>query len=237
MDAPAACLFDLDGLLLDTEPLHSEAWMQAARHFGLALTPDQLLALRGRRRFDCAEQVRQWIAAAGLGVPSLEALLAVRQPIAEVLLPQALPMPGAPELLARCQGQAIPMALVTSSSRSAVALKALPHPWLAAIALRVHGDDPELVAGKPEPDPYRLAARRLGVDPRSCWAFEDSLAGACSAAAAGCRVHVLLPRDRPAQDSMALAWPPGSHLVQSLAEIHFDGRTPAGVRLSGQDCH
>ena len=235
MDAPAACLFDLDGLLLDTEPLHSEAWLQAARHFALDLTPPQLLALRGRRRLDCAEQVRQWIAGAGEAVPSVDALLAVRQPIAEALLPQAAPMPGAPELIGCCQRNGIPMALVTSSSRAAVALKELPHPWLGAIALRVHGDDPELVAGKPDPDPYRLAARRLGVDPSRCWAFEDSLAGAHSAAAAGCRVHVLLSRDWAAHAELAVPWPQGCHLLQALGEIQLDERQQATAPLSSPD--
>lgn len=221
MEGPAACLFDLDGLLLDTEPLHSQAWLQAARGFRLELNARQLLALRGRRRHDCAQQVLQWIGAAGLAVPTVDALLAVRQPIAEALLPQAPSMPGAPELVAGCLKRAIPMALVTSSSRSAVALKESPHPWLGAIALRVHGDDPELRAGKPDPDPYRLAARRLGVEASRCWAFEDSPAGAQSAAAAGCVVHVLLPKESSADPGVA-AWPEGSILLQSLAEIRLD---------------
>jgi HAD superfamily hydrolase (TIGR01509 family) len=195
MPPPAACLFDLDGLLLDTEPLHSQAWSEASRHFGLELGPEQLLALRGRRRLDCAEQVRQWMALDARNVPSIEQLLAVRQPIAEALLPQAPPMPGAINLIEACQTRGIPMALVTSSSRAAVALKEAPHPWLAAIALRVHGDDPELAAGKPAPDPYLLAAGRLQVEASACWAFEDSPAGANAATAAGCRVYVLLPSD------------------------------------------
>jgi len=193
---PAACLFDLDGLLLDTEPLHSQAWQQAAEQFGLSLSGNQLLALRGRRRLDCAQQVCHWLADGGLAVPAVDTLLAVRQPIAEALLPFAPPMPGAPALIESCAQRGIPMALVTSSSRSAVALKEAPHPWLAAIRLRIHGDDPELAAGKPEPDPYLLAARKLAVDPGHCWAFEDSPAGALAAGAAGCRVHVLLPADR-----------------------------------------
>lgn len=216
MGCPAACLFDLDGLLLDTEPLHSEAWLQAAGHFGLTLNSEQLLGLRGRRRLDCAEQVRQWMQAAGVAMPSVEALLAVRQPIAERLLPSALPMPGAKELVTHCLQSAIPMALVTSSSAAAVALKAAPHPWLAAIAQRVYGDDPELQAGKPAPDPYLLAAHRLGVEAASCWAFEDSLAGAQSAAAAGCRVHVLLSLEPLAQGWTALGWPQRSIVLRSL---------------------
>ncbi|WP_432784894.1 HAD hydrolase-like protein [Cyanobium sp. BSA11S] len=68
MTSPAACLFDLDGLLLDTEPLHGRAWRQAARIFGFELSDQQLLALRGRRRLDNAGSVIAWIEAAG-GTP------------------------------------------------------------------------------------------------------------------------------------------------------------------------
>jgi len=222
MGYPAACLFDLDGLLLDTEPLHSQAWKQAAMHFGLALTGEQLLALRGRRRLDCAEQVRQWMAEVDLLAPAVTQLLAVRQPIAEALLPSARPMPGARELVEACRDRGVPMALVTSSSRSAVALKEAPHPWLADIAQRVYGDDPELAAGKPAPDPYLLASRRLGVDASACWAFEDSIAGSQSAAAAGCVVHVLLSAPGSATQLLPAQLPDHSRLLQSLLQIRFD---------------
>ncbi len=191
MNRPAACLFDLDGLLLDTEPHHARAWSQAATRFGLLLSPDQLLSLRGRRRSDNVDQVRIWIAEAGLAVPSAAELLAVQQPIAIRLLRGAAPMPGARRLLERLRDLQVGMALVTSSGRDAVERKCAPHPWLEIISERVLGDDPELVAGKPAPDPFLLAARRLGIAPGSCWAFEDSLAGAQSARAAGCVVHVV----------------------------------------------
>ena len=85
MGPPAACLFDLDGLLLDTEPLHGRAWREAACHFGGDLSETQLLDLRGRPRLDCAERGRCMLPQPG----SVEALLAVRQPIAEALLGQA----------------------------------------------------------------------------------------------------------------------------------------------------
>ena len=74
MSHPAACLFDLDGLLLDTEPLHGRAWRQAAREFGLELSDQQLLALRGRRRLDNASRVIAWIGAAGRLPPTTEQL-------------------------------------------------------------------------------------------------------------------------------------------------------------------
>ena len=219
MVRPAACLFDLDGLLLDTEPLHAEAWQQASSHFGRPLTPAELLALRGRRRHDCADQVRQWISADGANpAPSRDALLAVRQPIAEALLVQAAPMPGAPELVERCGALGIPMALATSSSKAAVALKASPHPWLAAISVRVHGDDPHLGQGKPAPDVFLLAAERLGVDAQHCWAFEDSSAGVQAARAAGCHVHVLPPSHLNAEQLSAL-YPGIDRFLVSLAEV------------------
>ena len=184
---PAACLFDLDGLLLDTEPLHGRAWAAAAAHFGGSLSDDELLQLRGRRRQDCAEHVNE-----RLPKPvGTEALLAVQQPIVRQLLVKANAMPAADDLIRLCHREKIPMALVTSSSEESVRFKSGPHPWLGLIEVRIYGDDPELIAGKPDPAPFLLAARRLQVDPHQCWALEDSKAGTAAAQAAGCRVWVL----------------------------------------------
>ncbi|MEB3331181.1 MAG: HAD family phosphatase [Synechococcaceae cyanobacterium] len=221
MPRPSACLFDLDGLLLDTEPSHARAWSEAAAQFGLQLTPEQLRQLRGRRRLDCAGQVLDWLHQAGAARLTSSELLAVRQPIAEALLVQAPSMPGAEALVRRCQALGIPMALATSSSGDAVALKAGPHPWLTLIETRVHGDDPQLTAGKPAPDSFLLAAERLGVDPADCWAFEDSPAGAMAAAAAGCRVHVLLPPGLSAAQWQAL-YPGRWIFLQSLLGFSLD---------------
>jgi pseudouridine-5'-monophosphatase len=218
MPLPAACLFDLDGLLLDTEPLHAQAWRQAAAHFQRPLSDGELLQLRGRRRLENSAQVRRWIAEAGHAAPSDEALLAVQQPIARRLLRSARPMPGAAELVARCGRLGIPTALVTSSSSSSLAVKTAGHPWLAAINPAILGDDPELAAGKPAPDPFLLAARRLGVAAPHCWAFEDSPAGAHSAAAAGCRVHVVLPPELSAEEVEQL-YNPAWVFLRSLEEV------------------
>jgi pseudouridine-5'-monophosphatase len=218
MRLPAACLFDLDGLLLDTEPLHAQAWRQAAYHFRRPLSDAELLELRGRRRLENSAQVRRWIADAGHPTPSDEELLAVQQPIARRLLGSARPMPGAAELVARCAQLGIPTALVTSSSRSSLAVKAASHPWLASLEPMVLGDDPELRAGKPAPDPFLLAARRLGVAAQHCWAFEDSPAGARSAADAGCRVHVVLPPELSAAE-VARLYEPGWVFLRSLEEL------------------
>ncbi|MGC6483369.1 MAG: HAD family hydrolase [Synechococcus sp.] len=189
MPVPAACLFDLDGLLLDTEPLHGRAWAEAAAQFGTQLSPAQLLDLRGRRRRDCAEQVVHWVEAP----IRCEQLLEVQQPIAKQLLPTAAANAGAEELIAWCIATDLPMALVTSSGRESFDYKTGAHPWIHQIRTRVLGDDPELKAGKPAPDPYLLAAQRLGIAPEQCWAFEDSAAGCRAALAANCELWVLNP--------------------------------------------
>ena len=186
---PAACLFDLDGLLLDTEPLHGRGWSEAANHFGAELSQAQLMQLKGRRRQDCAALVDQWLPHS-VGV---DAVLSIQQPIVRALLPLAEAMPWAPQLVEHCACVGLPMALVTSSSREAVQRKTGPHPWLNHIEERVYGDDPQLSAGKPDPAPFLLAAERLRVTATQCWAMEDSEAGTASALAAGCLVWKLCP--------------------------------------------
>ena len=213
---PAACLFDLDGLLLDTEPLQARAWHNAAAHFGCQLGAEQLLSLRGQRRLDCAALVCRWIAASGSNPPSCEELLAVRQPLADALVPTAAAMDGAAELVQMCRDHQVPMALVTSSSQDAVRRKAAAHGWLELIQVRVYGDDPALAVGKPAPDPFLLAAKRLGRNPGDCWAFEDSAAGIEAAVAAGCQVYALLPSDAGHQ-----ATPPGVTRLNSLRDVRW----------------
>jgi pseudouridine-5'-monophosphatase len=219
MPLPAACLFDLDGLLLDTEPLHAQAWREAAARFGITLSQGDLLGLRGRRRLDCVALVRKWIEQRTGQAPSQEALLAVQQPLARRLMPGAKPVEGARALVASCQELGVPMAMVTSSTHDAVALKEAPHGWLAAITVRIHGDDPALVAGKPAPDPYLLAAKRLGVEPARCWAFEDSLAGTQSALAAGCQVYALLSPGLDGLSQPTGAFPAACRVVRRLSDV------------------
>jgi pseudouridine-5'-monophosphatase len=176
-----------------------------------------LRSLRGRRRPDCAEQVCVWIRTVTGSSPGTDALLAIRQPLADQLLPTARPMPGAEALVHNCVAKSIPMALATSSSRKAVERKASPHPWLHLIKVRVYGDDPALRGGKPSPDPFLLAAKRLGAAPQDCWAFEDSQAGIQAAVAAGCQVFALVPDFTPAD----LSIPKGVTVIRSLEDLEL----------------
>jgi HAD superfamily hydrolase (TIGR01509 family) len=210
IERPAGCLFDLDGLLLDTEPLHGQAWQGAITHFGAELPENFLLELRGRNRFDNARLLIERLSLRA----TVEELLAIQQPLARAKVIKAKPMPGAEALVARIQGLQIPMALATSSGEAAVTLKTSPHPWLQAIEVRVFGDDPMVRQGKPAPDIFLEAARRLGLAASSCWAFEDSQAGAQAALGAGCQVFVL-----PAPGLSAKDYPAGIITLESLDSV------------------
>ena len=175
--------------MLDTEPLHAQAWSQTVSLLGQKLSENQLIALKGRRRIECAEQIDTWLEAP----VGTEKILSLQQPISKRLLSNSKAMPGAKALVECCLKNNIPMALVTSSSSESIAFKSAPHPWLKLIKTRVLGDDKNLGLGKPAPDPFLLAAKKLDVSPNSCWAFEDSLAGTQAALKAGCQVWVLDP--------------------------------------------
>jgi HAD superfamily hydrolase (TIGR01509 family) len=127
--------------------------------------------------------------------------------------------PGARELLAEVAAAGIAHALVTSSQRAFAAAV------LASTGLRfpvvVTGDD--VTAHKPDPQPYLLAARLLGVDPGRCVALEDSPNGVASAAAAGCLV-IAVPSLLPIQPA------PGRVIVGSLTEVNLKG---LGLPASG----
>ena len=187
MFSPEALLFDLDGVLLDTEPLHGKAWQKTASIFKTTLNDSQLKLLQGRRRNDCAQELANWINQS----VEIEEILKVHQPFSKELLKQAKAMEGAESLVNWCFQMQIPIALITSSSSTSVASKTSPHPWLDCLLTKVQGDDPALKAGKPSPDPYLLGAKKLNANPKKCWAIEDSISGTNSALSAGCQVWVL----------------------------------------------
>ena len=61
MEFPEAILFDLDGVLLNTEPLLANAWCETVKEYNYFLSNEKLLELKGRRRIDCAQKVHKWI--------------------------------------------------------------------------------------------------------------------------------------------------------------------------------
>ena len=186
-DFPKAFLFDLDGVLIDSEPLHGQAWKETAAQFDLNLTDNQVKLLRGRRRIDCANELVKLISKR----VKTEDVLRLHKPISRRLILTAPAMSGSESLLKRCQKNNIPIALVTSSSSESLKIKTANHKWMNLFSTKVLGDDKLLANGKPAPDPYLLAAKKLNIPPQECWAVEDSIAGVTSALKAGCFVLFL----------------------------------------------
>ena len=187
LNYPKAFLFDLDGVLIDSEPLHGQAWEKTGALFDLNLTHRQLKLLRGKRRIDCANELVNLISKK----VKTQDVLRIHKPISRRLLLTAQAMPGSESLLKKCHQSNIPMALVTSSSAESLEIKTARHKWMNLFSIKVLGDDKILTKGKPAPDPYLLAAERLNISPQECWAVEDSIAGVSSALKAGCVVFFL----------------------------------------------
>jgi len=206
---PCAVLFDMDGLLVDSEPL----WLQAetavmARLGADWTTADQMQLLGG----SLDRTVRYLLAKAARPAPPEVVAEWLMAGIAERVRDHGVPLrPGARELLAEVEASGLPGALVTSSERRFM------DAVLARTGLRfdalVCADDVSVT--KPDPEPYLLAAKLLGTDPARCFALEDSPNGVASAEAAGCRV-IAVPSLVPIEPA------PGRTVVRSLLDLRAD---------------
>ncbi len=195
---PGAVLFDMDGLLVDSEPLWLEAETAVMARLGADWTrADQLQLLGGSLEPHGA------LPAGEGGQPAPAEVVGewLMSEIAGRVRDHGVPVrPGARELLASVAAAGLPRALVTSSERGFM------DAVLASTGMRfdvlVCADD--VSATKPDPEPYLLAAKLLEVDPGRCVALEDSPNGVASAQAAGCRV-IAVP------SLIAIADAPGPH--------------------------
>lgn len=180
-------LFDLDGVLLDTERLYTEATQAVVGRFGKTFTWAIKREAMGRDAHVSARIVLE-----RLGVPlTSDEFLAERGPILEALVARCRAMDGAEPFVRMLVGQGVPVAVATSSDRRLYELKVRSHPWFDLFGAVVCGDDPRVFAKKPAPDIFLVAARELGAEPGRCLVFEDSLAGVEAALAAGMRVVAL----------------------------------------------
>eukprot|EP00903_Cladosiphon_okamuranus_P018820 g17311.t1 len=177
-------IFDLDGTLLDTEELSSQSLQQSVRKFGKEFTWEVKQKILGLRMESWAPIV---IAELGLeGHLTWEDLGAQWEHRLRELSPQVKKCEGAESATKRLKDIGVPQAIATSSSKEAVRIKRQNHAELfGRMECVVTGDDPEVVQGKPAPDIYLAAARRIGIKPEECLAFEDALSGVRSAKAAG----------------------------------------------------
>lgn len=177
-----AVLFDLDGLLVDTEPLGQMAERAVMRRLGSSVTPRETAELTGA---SMGRTVEILLARAEEPLPPEEVAALLETAMLELVRQHGAPvLPGARELLAGVRAQGLPHALVTSTGL--VLADAIMRSAGLAFPVVVTGD--HVTAAKPDPQPYQQAAALLGIAPAYCVALEDSPQGVASARAAGCRV-------------------------------------------------
>ena len=208
---PAACIFDLDGLLLDSERVSRDCWIQAAREFGSSIH-EIYPSLIGRGLAGCDA-----LLAEHFGDASLVARMRIRKNDLQrrVLENGSIPLKlGARETLDFARSRGIQIALATGSVRDSVHEKLRPHDLAKHFDVMVCGDDVE--SGKPAPDIFLAAATRLAVAPDKCVVFEDSHAGVEGALCAGMRVVMVPDLVAPLEQYGSR----GVAIVSSLLDAH-----------------
>lgn len=203
-------LFDMDGLILDTEKLYCRFWQEAARILGYPMTMEQALGMRSLNRHAGEAKLKSYF---GEGISYTE----VREKRIELMdafveKEGVTTKPGILELLAFLQEKQIRTAIATSSPIGRT------KKYLSSVHLENEFD--AIVSGymvehgKPEPDIYVYAARQLGLKPENCIVLEDSPAGILAAYRTGCMPVMIPDLDEPDEETRKLLFAQAESLVQ-----------------------
>lgn len=209
---PAAVLWDMDGTLVNTEPLWMAAETELVESWGGTWTHEDGLTLVGNP-MKVSGAILQG-RGVGLSVDEIVAFLNGR--VAAAVAEQTPWQPGGRELLAALAEAGVPQALVTSSYREL----ADPFARVAGVFATVVAGD-EVERPKPDPQPYLLAAERLGVDIADCVVVEDSPTGITAGVASGARVlAVEVFRELPDIEGLSTTGSLADVTVADLARMH-----------------
>ena len=204
-------LFDMDGLVLDTEKLFSRFWMAACQIYGYPMTVEQSLKMRSLSKTAGQEMLCAFFGP-GISYPQVRAK---RIKLMDAFIKEhgVEPKPGIFQLMDALEERGIPAAITSSSPVSRIEEYLKPLGLYHRFAKICSGH--EVPNGKPAPDIYLHGAAQLGLKPEECLALEDSPAGILSAYRAGC-LPVMIP-DLDAPDAETL--PRLFAQADSLAEI------------------
>ena len=207
----AAVIFDMDGLMLDTERIALACWDQAARLHGFDLDPAIGLDMVGLNTRDCVRWVKQVL---GDDFP-MEAINVTSRELYHAELDRAMPVKlGLLPLLNWLQTERIPLAVATSTRHEWALKKLRKANILDYFQGMVCGDQVSL--GKPHPEIFLTAASRINMEPAACVVLEDSDPGVRGAHAAGMRVIQVPDVKAPSAEVLAFGHP----VYPSLHEAH-----------------
>lgn len=175
----AAILFDLDGTLVNTDPLHYKAWQEKLREYGLEIDESfYKKRISGRLNPVIIQDILPQ-----LSLEEGQQLAEEKEARFRQLAPQLKPLAGLSDVLAWADTCELKRAVVTNAPRKNTQFMLQALGLTDAFKTVVLAEEAE--AGKPDPAPYHLALRYLNVDPEAAVAFEDSPSGICSSIRAG----------------------------------------------------
>jgi HAD superfamily hydrolase (TIGR01509 family) len=183
---PAAAIFDMDGVLIDSEPIHSEGMRALLAGHGHTLQPDLEASFVGRADRENFRSVKTYYA---LGPSEADLAAEWIERVVELLGRPLAPLEGVPEVLDRLRLAGIRLALASSSAPPIIAATLEGLGLASTFEFVVSGRD--VASGKPAPDIFLETGRRLQLPPRDCLVVEDSANGLTAALAAGMRCVVV----------------------------------------------
>jgi HAD superfamily hydrolase (TIGR01509 family) len=219
MLAMTALALDLDGVLIDSERTSRAGWRSAMEEFGLTLSDEEYLPMIGLAGRDVEALFRQRYHLA----PPFKAIWDRKMEwMNRIIAEEGIPLkPGAMEFLDAADAAGWKKAVATSTDRERARFKLTVSGLAGRCAVVACGD--EVPRGKPAPDVFLLAAKRLGVPPEQCLALEDSDPGVIAASEAGMRVIIVPDMKPPSPEAARLAWKIVPTLLDALE--YLDVRT------------
>ena len=203
-------IFDMDGVILDSEPIYRVAWQQAASQFGYELDDELYLSIAGRR-IDEAKSVfiERW----GRGFPFEQVLrkrIEIWQDSTSTIIPL---MAGVHELLDYFDQKAVPKAIATSTYYAETNRVLSKANILHRFEVVVTGD--QVRHGKPAPDVYLLASKKLHIPPAECMVIEDTGIGIQAAFQAGMIPILIDGLQHPSYTTLSQTY----RVISSLDEV------------------
>jgi HAD superfamily hydrolase (TIGR01509 family) len=195
-----AVMFDFDGLMFNTEEIFNLSGRELLRRRGKEMTPALLSLMMGRRS---EEAFPLMIEALGLTEDPVALREEERAIFQDLLWKHVAPMPGLFELLAHIESRGLPKGVATSSRRPYIESLLAHFELMERFHVTLTAED--VTRGKPHPEIYLTAAKRIGVAPAEMLVLEDSEMGTRSAAAAGA-VAVSIPHEHSSNHDFSTAY-------------------------------